>query len=83
MEKQGYSSPKSSKAPLKETSSGGSIKAWLTAGVLENTTLTATVEGAPQGSIISPLLANIALLPIETDYDLHFMAAFFRSNVSP
>lgn len=37
------------------------LRAWLRAGVLENGSFTDTVSGTPQGSPISPLLANIAL----------------------
>lgn len=37
------------------------IRAWLKAGYLELGTLHATDEGTPQGGVISPLLANIAL----------------------
>lgn len=37
------------------------LRAWLRAGVLENGALSDTVSGTPQGSPISPLLANIAL----------------------
>jgi RNA-directed DNA polymerase len=37
------------------------IRAWLKAGVLENGVLTDTGSGTPQGSPVSPLLANIAL----------------------
>lgn len=37
------------------------IKAWLKAGVLEGKTLFPTTEDTPQGAVISPLLANIAL----------------------
>src|SRR5258708_38899739 len=36
------------------------IKAWLKAGVMEGETLFPTEEGAPQGSVVSPLLANVA-----------------------
>ena len=37
------------------------IRGWLRAGVLEDGSVTATVSGTPQGSPISPLLANVAL----------------------
>ena len=41
------------------------MKSWLRAGVLENSELIPTTAGAPQGSVISPLLANIALHGLE------------------
>src|SRR5439155_808023 len=41
------------------------IKAWLKAGVLDGDTLFPTEEGTPQGGVISPLLANIALHGLE------------------
>jgi RNA-directed DNA polymerase len=37
------------------------IRAWLRVGVLENGVVTDSVTGAPQGSPVSPLLANIVL----------------------
>lgn len=37
------------------------IRKWLTAGTLEDGRRTASVQGTPQGSVISPLLANIYL----------------------
>jgi len=37
------------------------IRKWLKAGVLEGTVLTASEIGTPQGSVASPLLANIVL----------------------
>jgi RNA-directed DNA polymerase len=42
------------------------IKAWLKSGVIEKGTLFPTKEGTPQGGVISPLLANIALHGLET-----------------
>src|SRR5205085_6117694 len=41
------------------------IKAWLKAGVLEGVDFSPTEAGTPQGGVISPLLANIALHGME------------------
>src|SRR5947209_9962333 len=41
------------------------IKSWLKAGMMEGEKLFPTEEGTPQGGIISPLLANIALHGLE------------------
>ncbi|MGC1307840.1 MAG: group II intron reverse transcriptase/maturase [Phormidesmis sp.] len=41
------------------------IRAWLKAGVMDGKTLFPTNEGTPQGGVISPLLANIALHGME------------------
>jgi RNA-directed DNA polymerase len=41
------------------------IKQWLRAGVLEGVDFTPTERGTPQGGVISPLLANIALHGME------------------
>ena len=41
------------------------IKGWLKAGVMENGTFYQTKSGTPQGGVISPLLANIALHGLE------------------
>lgn len=42
------------------------IKAWLKSGVIDKGVFTATSSGTPQGGILSPLLANIALHGLET-----------------
>jgi|SRR5882757_10007177 len=41
------------------------IKQWLKAGYIEDEMFNATEQGTPQGGVISPLLANIALHGIE------------------
>lgn len=41
------------------------VKSWLKAGVVDGGTLFSTFEGTPQGGVISPLLANIALHGLE------------------
>src|SRR5262249_48829628 len=41
------------------------IKGWLKAGVLDGGQLFATEQGAPQGGVLSPVLANVALHGLE------------------
>src|SRR6476620_12041400 len=41
------------------------IKSWLKSGVLDQGEIFPTTEGTPQGGVISPLLANIALHGME------------------
>ncbi len=43
------------------------IKAWLKSGVLDRGKWNETTEGTPQGGVISPLLANIALHGMENE----------------
>jgi RNA-directed DNA polymerase len=41
------------------------VRGWLKAGIFENGAITAPEAGTPQGGVISPLLANIALHGLE------------------
>jgi RNA-directed DNA polymerase len=43
------------------------IAAWLKSGVIDQEMFTATSEGTPQGGVISPLLANVALHGMEQE----------------
>ena len=43
------------------------IRAWLKAGVVDGGKMFETVEGTPQGGVISPLLANVALHGLEEE----------------
>ncbi|NQZ60651.1 group II intron reverse transcriptase/maturase [Crocosphaera sp.] len=48
------------------------IKQWLECGVMDNGIFEETETGTPQGGVISPLLANIALHGMINDVENHF-----------
>lgn len=50
------------------------IKAWLNSGVIDSGELMATNTGTPQGGVLSPLLANIALHGLENLINQEFPA---------
>lgn len=50
----------------------GIVRKWLKAGYMESGLLSPTEAGTPQGGIISPVLANLALDGLETVLESHF-----------
>lgn len=56
------------------------IKSWLKSGVMDGKALFPTDEGTPQGGVISPLLANIALHGMEQRINQAFPRKGFWSN---
>lgn len=54
--------------PQKDT-----IERWLKAGFVDNNVFNETKEGTPQGGIVSPLLANIALNGMEKELDIKYI----------
>jgi RNA-directed DNA polymerase len=57
------------------------VHKWLKAGVVYKGQLTATEAGTPQGGIISPTLANVALNGLETGLHTHLGAQLGKSKV--
>ena len=57
------------------------VHRWLKAGVVYKGQLTATDAGTPQGGIISPTLANVALNGLETGLLAHLGATLGESKV--
>ncbi|WOB06252.1 group II intron reverse transcriptase/maturase [Piscinibacter gummiphilus] len=57
------------------------VNKWLKAGVVYKGQLTSTDAGTPQGGIISPTLANLALNGLETGLVAHLVATVGKSKV--
>ncbi len=57
------------------------VHQWLKAGVVYNGQLTATEAGTPQGGIISPTLANMALNGLESGLLAHLGATLGKTKV--
>lgn len=60
----------------------GILRKWLRAGVVYKGQLIATEEGTPQGGIISPTLANMALNGLELGLIAHLRGRFGRVKAS-
>ncbi|MGH2412570.1 MAG: reverse transcriptase domain-containing protein, partial [Microcystaceae cyanobacterium] len=59
------------------------IRAWLKAGVMDGGKLFPTSEGTPQGGVISPLLANIALHGMENRIKQAFPKKGGKNHFNP
>lgn len=57
---------------LNEFPAKDSIYKWLNAGYVDNSSFNNTITGTPQGSVISPLLANIALHGMEKELGIKY-----------
>ena len=60
----------------------GLIKKWLEAGYLENNIFYKTRTGTPQGGIISPLLANIALDGMEEALNIKYKQRKIKNSTT-
>ncbi|MCF6777883.1 reverse transcriptase N-terminal domain-containing protein [Thiotrichales bacterium 19X7-9] len=56
------------------------IESWLKSGVLDKCKFSKTDKGTPQGGIISPLLANIALHGLEEALGITYQRKYHRLN---
>jgi RNA-directed DNA polymerase len=59
------------------------IRKWLKAGYVDAGTFHETEEGTPQGGVISPLLANIALHGMEDALGVHYNSRRKSANRAP
>lgn len=58
------------------------VEKWLKAGFLDNNVFHTTEDGTPQGGIISPLLANIALHGLEDLLDISYREVNRKTKVT-
>lgn len=65
---------------VRDFPANNSIKKWLKAGCIDNEVFHETKRGTPQGGIISPLLANIALHGMEAELDIEYQKQKIRGN---
>lgn len=65
---------------VKEFPGANIIRKWLISGFLDNGVFNTTDEGTPQGGVISPLLANIALHGMEEALGIKYRTRFLTAN---
>ncbi len=58
------------------------IKHWLEAGYIDNNIFNPTISGTPQGGIISPLLANIALHGLEAHLGIKYKERVIKGKTT-
>ena len=56
------------------------VKRFLEAGYVDNNIFNATEKGTPQGGLLSPLLANIALTGLEEYLDITYRKKYYNPN---
>ena len=56
------------------------LKKWLKAGIMDQGVFQETEQGTPQGGVISPLLANIALHGLEEDTKEALLASLKKAE---
>lgn len=61
----------------------GMIRRWLKAGYVEDGVFHATEQGTPQGGVISPLLANIALHGMEEALGIEYRGGVSATTIKP
>jgi RNA-directed DNA polymerase len=61
----------------------GMIRRWLKAGYVEDGVFHATEQGTPQGGVISPLLANIALHGMEEALGIVYRGGVSATTIKP